>query len=71
MFDFEDWLLSLKTKIARRLFKSALKDEGMRIAYESNIAMIIYDNRKSDGRYNIAGCNVTAGLILKRLFEEN
>ena len=37
--------------------RKRLKEPGLRIAYVANIAMCIYDNRRSDGRLNKADCN--------------
>jgi len=46
-----------------------LQSEDTRLAYKANIAMCIYDNRRKDGRLNMADCNRIAEKLIKIIFE--
>jgi hypothetical protein len=46
-----------------------LKDKSLRMGYKANIAMCIYDNRRKDGRLNMADCNKIAEKLITLIFE--
>ena len=54
---------------ARKIMGKHLKNESLRVAYKANIAMCIYDNRRKDGRLNMADCNRIAEKLIKIIFE--
>ena len=64
---------------ARRLMADDLKDEGFRMSYRANIAMLIYDDQTSGARGEShdpptclrtkEGCNDIAERILKLVFD--
>lgn len=60
--------VNVEFKDIRKAAALALKDEGLRQAYESNIAMCIYDNRRKDGRVNIHNCTEIADKLIKLIF---
>lgn len=56
-------------KMARKyMYKKLLSDKSLYIAYQSNIAMKIYDMRRKDGRLNHKECNDVAHELIKLIF---
>lgn len=53
---------------ARKVMGKAMKDTDMRIGYNANITMCIYDNRRKDGRLNIKECGEVADKIIDLVF---
>ncbi len=58
---------SITLKQARQVMRKALKEQGLRKSYLSNIAMCIYDSR-NNGRLNIHQCNEVAEKLISLLF---
>jgi len=65
----------MNVKRARETIAKALKeDEGLRISYRVNIAMMIYDYQyKRDGfhHFSVTDCNDVADDLIKLIFGEN
>lgn len=61
--------MEIKFATARKIMSKRMKEPGLRQGYRANIAMCIYDNRRSDGRLNIHDCNAVAEKLVKLIFE--
>ncbi len=54
--------------VMREEFK---KSEDLKYAFESNISMCIYDNRRKDGRLNVKECRVVAEKLITLIWGGN
>ena len=59
----------MKFTTAREAMSKSLKEPGLKQTYKANIAMCIYDNRRSDGRLNHQECNDVAEKLIKLIWE--
>ena len=55
-------------KAGRKAMCRGLQEPGLRLSYKANIAMCIYDNRRSDGRLNHENCNNVADKIIDIIY---
>jgi len=72
------WVMHIKT--ARWVMSKALQDEGFRLAYRANIAMLIYDDQRAgiEERSNTPpthlgmkeGCNSIAERLIDLIFSD-
>jgi hypothetical protein len=58
----------MKFRTARKIMARGLKEKGLRQAYQANIALLIYDARRPDGRLNLNECKVVAERLIAMIW---